>query len=197
MGLLQSPVPAQKLARQYGIRGVFTPEIVPSLQPVVLIDDLTQGLSNEPLRIGASTGIQAGVAAEFTTFRFETPPGIIARITRILVTPASSGLVKIFFGSSVVAPATLFTKAFTDGRLRLAGEEPASFLGADTYAVVLAAQHIFLAGHSTANVVKWQEVDWVIGNTTSFDFFEIGNQNANNAMTVALQWTEESIVEVR
>jgi len=197
MGFLQNPDPARKLARQYGIRGLFSPEIVPSLQPTVLIDDLTGGINNEPQRIAVSQGTVTGVAAEFSVFRFETPPGIIARITDVASVLESGTLLHVHFGSSVAAPATLHNKAFTDGRLREAGESPAAFLGSDTYAVAPTPTHFELPGNTSNSTFIYQKVNWVVGQTDAFDFLEFSGAVADKNIQMMVQWIEYSADRVR
>jgi len=198
MGLLQNPDPAIKLARQYGIRGIFTPELVPSIQPVVLIDDLTSGISNEPQRICTSEGTINGVAAETTVFRFETPPNVIALITHVIFDPETNNHINISFGSSVAAPATLFAGVLTDGRLRSQGQTPACILGADTYAAGVGNPTLFLASNVSNPVQIFQEVNWVVGRTDGFfDFVEFAMTTVDQNMKMALQWTEFDAVEVR
>jgi len=197
MRLLQSPDPAIKLARQYGIRGFFTPDLVPSLQPVVLIDDLTGGVENTPKRICVVDAAVTGVAAEFSVFRFETPSTIIAHITQIYVLPETDGEIHYHFGSSVAAPAAFVRGAITDGRLRLQGQVPASVLGQDTYAVAPTPIHGRFPGEATQQLAKVNQVDWWLGNTTSFDFLEIWTSLANNNATCSIVWEEFSAQVVK
>jgi len=197
MGLLQSPDPAQKLARQYGIRGIFTPEIVPSLQPVVIIDDLSKGISNVPQRIALARINQTFVANEFTIFRFETKPNVMAQIQRIGFVPSADTQLKVFFGSSKVAPASVVVGAYTDGRLRLKEQTPACILGADTYATALGAFHMELAGENTAQNIKWQEVNWIVGANDVFDFVEMQISTVATAGSLFMQWEEFDSTTVR
>jgi len=199
MGLLQSPDPAIKLARQYGIRGIFTPEIVPSLQPVVLIDDLTGGISNEPQRIGIAQGTESAVAAQKTTFRFETPPNVIAQITHLFLNPATGGLVSVHFGSSTItAPATIHDKAYTDGRLRSKGESPACVWASDTFAAAITPIEFEFAATNSGTVNPMFHVNWIIGRTDeSFDFVELQVQSNNIAASMGISWIEFDAVAVR
>jgi len=197
MGLLQNPDPAIKLARQYGIRGIFTPEIVPSLQPVVLIDDLTGGISNEPQRICQASINITGVNAEKTIFRFETPPLVIAEIQAIYINPEASQIVDVFFGSFVAAPAAFTAGALTDGRLRSKGESPACRIGVDTYAASSSTIHgIFtvVAGVGSFNEVR---PNWIIGRTDAFDFVELAGRTTDQNMTISIRWREFDAVAVR
>jgi len=197
MGLLQTPEPAIKLARQYGIRGIFTPEIVPSIQPVTLIDDLSGGISNEPQRIACSFGSVTGVVAEFSTTRFETPPNVIAHIQNVMFQPEADNNIHVFFGSTVVAPATVFAGAYTDGRLRLQGQTPACIFSGDTYAVANAAQHLRMPGEATAQLSQWIPVNWIVGANQSFDFVEFEVPTADQNFQMSIQWTEYDSQTVR
>lgn len=197
MGFLQSPDPSKKLARQYGIRGLFSPELVPSLQPVVLIDDLTGGVENNPRRIATVLASETGVAAEFTVMRFETPPRIIAHITQLIVRPETSVPVNIHWGSSVAAPATFVAGAFTDGRLRARGEVPAARLGSDTYGTGPTPLHYTLPGQSGTNLSFLRDVDWVMGRTDAFDFVEFVVSSADKDFTFGMVWEEFNADQVR
>ena len=192
MGFLQSPDPAKKLARQYGIRGLFSPELVPSVQPVVLLDDLSGGhLSDTPQRQGSSRAVAPAVAAEVAYFRFEVPSNVIARIDRISVQPAASGLMQFFFGSSLAAPASTAANAYQDGRLRLSGEGPSGQLSFDTSAASLAVVHYELGTGFDISP------GWVIGNTGSFDFLEMLGNTANSSVNLSINWTEYNATLVR
>lgn len=197
MGFLQNPDPARKLARQYGIRGLFSPEIVPSVQPVTLIDDLTGGITNEPQRIGVGRAAVTGVAAESSVVRLETPPGIIAEIIEIYLFPATSTLINVFMGSFYAAPATFVAGQFTDGRLRLPGQQPALRIGVDTYAVANTAIHYtYTASSGTTTPVAWNP-NWVMGSAASFDFIEITAATVNNTLLASIKWREYSADQVR
>jgi len=198
MGLLQSPTPAIKLARQYGIRGIFTPEIVPSLQPVVIIDDLaSDNLSDNPVRIGTALALAPAVANERGIFRFETPTLVIAKVTKIGIQPSATVSMSVFFGSSFTAPATTAANAYTDGRLRLAGESPSCQLSFDTQAAALAVEHQRFGAASSGISATTIDVNWIIGNTTSFDFIEFATDTFNVACRLYLQWEEFDASVVR
>lgn len=195
---LQTPDPSTKLVRQYGIRGLFSPDLVPSLQPVVLIDDLTGGISNEPQRIATAFIDVVGVAAEFTVVRFEVPPNVIAQITQLMLVPESTQRMIVGFGSSVAAPASLATSVYSDGRLRSNGQIPAGILGGDTYAAQMTGFSYFLPGNGSASTSVPRDVSWVIGRTDgSFDFLEIACANADQNLGVAIQWREFDAMAVR
>ena len=195
MGLLQSPDPAIKLARQYGIRGFFTPDLVPSIQPVVLIDDLTGNLSNEPVRNANAFISIGGVAAEFTVARLEVGPGTMVQVTSVAAYPESSGFLKFSFGSQVAAPAAVAAGQYSDGRLRSAGQTPKAILGIDTYAVapVLEAGVLNSASSSFAPI----PVNWIFGRTDAFDFLEIWVVTADKNLNIGLQWTEYEAATVK
>jgi len=198
MGLLQSPDPAIKLARQYGIRGIFTPEIVPSLQPVVVVDDLSPGISNEPQRIACAFLSVTGVAAETSVMRFEVGPNTICKITRVWTNPEGNTPTEFSFGTTVAAPATLATSFYSDGRLRSDGQTPAGVLGTDTFAVAPTNVCGQLAGNNAQQIVFWQEVDWVIGRTDgSFDFMTFHLSTVDQDWDFGIQWTEYVASEVR
>jgi hypothetical protein len=194
---LQSPDPAIKLARQYGIRGLFSPDLVPSIQPVTLIDDLTGGISNEPQRIAVSWGTVAAVVAERSVFRFETPPNVIAQITSVAFQPSAAVHIDVSFGSTVAAPATVFVAEYTDGRLRNRGQSPACVFAADTYAVVGPINMRFSANSSGALFLTYP-VNWIVGDTgTQFDFVEFATGGSNLDFNMSIQWTEFDAVPVR
>ena len=198
MGFLQSPDPARKLAQAYGIRGLFSPEIVPSLQPVTIIDDLTGGISNVPQRTAVGTATALAGALNISVVRFETQPGLIARVERLNIITQSAQRVKVNFGSTVAAPATVATtSAYTDGRLRLEGQTPQAILSHDDYLVGPSTNQMDLPGQSSSNLIFMQELNWVVGSATSFDFIEIFNTVVNNFLIVGLQWTEFDAAEVR
>lgn len=187
---LQSPDPSIKLARQYGIRGLFSPDLVPSLQPTVLIDDLTGGVENNPVRLAVAVSKMAGVAAEFAVHRFETPPGIIARIIRIGMNVELNTLVQFHFGASVAAPATFLAGVLTDGRLRSKGELPAAKIGFDTYGTAPAVSDFQLAGQSTTNLMVFQEVNFIMGRIDAFDFLEVWHPVVDKDLNISWLWEE-------
>lgn len=195
---LQSPDPAIKLARQYGIRGLFSPDLIPSLQPVTIIDDLTGGISNEPQRIAVARVSIAGVAAEFSVARFETPPNVICHITQLLLRTETDDVIFAHFGSSVAAPATLVQGTYTDGRLRGAGQQAAGILGGDTYGTNATPAQFDLIGEANKGDLELSNVDWVIGRTDGFfDFVEIACSTVDLDFFVSMRWREYDAVEVR
>jgi len=202
MGLLQSPDPAQKLARQYGIRGIFTPELVPSIQPVVLIDDLSGTVENTPQRICVASGTRTGAAGVFATFRIETPPGVIAEIMQITAFIETNALLNISFGAtpSVAAPTSLFIGQLTDGRLRSQGQVPAAILGA-LNELTLIAPIIFTIPLTPVAAVF--QTPWafpiVLGRTdgANFDFMELQCGTSDLDVTISMMWREFSAAEVR
>lgn len=194
---LQSPDPAIKLAQQYGIRGLFSPDLVPSLQPVVVIDDLTGGIENIPRRIATGTVTKTGVAATVTVFRFETPPGIIAHITKIWILPETGTDMDIHWGASVIAPATFSAGAYTDGRLRSEGQIPAARFGMDDYATPPTPTQGKLTANANNTLALTHDVSWIMGRTDAFDFLEIWDSAADQNLTVAITWEEFSAEPVR
>ncbi len=191
MGLLQSPDPSIKLARQYGIRGLFTPEIVPSLQPVVLIDDLTgDDLTNVPSRIASGSIDVVGVLGEITVVRFETPPNTIARIFQVRIKPETSTDIQLHYGASAVAPATFVAGVFTDGRLRSKGEIPAARIGGDTVAVAPTPRNYTLPGQQTRALTPLMDVNFVIGRTDAFDFLEFWQGETDKDWQFDIMWEE-------
>jgi len=198
MGFLQSPDPARKLARQYGIRGLFSPELVPSLQPVVVLDDISGNqLTDSPVRIGSATGFEAAVVGERATFRLEAPTGVIARVSQVWTNGGAAINMNVFFGSSITAPSTTSANAYTDGRLRLAGENPQVQLSHDTQVAALAAIHTIIPVTTTISSDAIYNVNWVFGNTTSFDFIEIVAATVNTAVNMAFAWEEFDAKVVR
>jgi len=199
MGLLQNPDVASKLARQYGIRGIFSPELVPSLQPTVLIDDLTAGISNEPQRIAVAQVFVLGVNAEFTIFRFETPPGVIAQIEEVFMSTESNQIIEVFFGSFIAAPAALAVGALTDGRLRSQGQVPACILGGDTFAAKNSVIHNQFIGTSSVTVQTAIHPGWVVGRTdgANFDFLEMSCRTLDQNVSCSMRWREFDASEVR
>lgn len=197
MGFLQSPDPARKLARQYGIKGLFTPEIIPTLQPVVLIDDLVGGIENNPVRLAVGVSNMAGVAAEFSVHRFETPPGIIARIIGMAMQVELNTLVQFHFGASVAAPASFKAGVLTDGRLRSKGELPAARIGFDTYGTAPAVSDFQLSGQATTNLVIFNKVDFIMGRTDGFDFLEVWHPVVDKDLNISWLWEEFNAEVVR
>lgn len=199
MGLLQSPDPAIKLARQYGIRGIFTPEIVPSLQPVVMVDDLSgTQINNTPQRIATALGSVTGVAAESSVFRFEVPPNVIAQVTHFGVKNQANSFLQVNFGSFYTAPATIFTSVYTDGRLRGDGQVPAGILSADTFAVAATTNTLRFGATGSNQTSNWRDVNWIIGRTDGFfDFIEFTIDALDSDATFWLQWNEFDAVAVK
>jgi len=199
MGFLQDPGPSQKLAQQYGIRGLFSPDIVPSLQPVVLIDDLTGGLAQIPQKICVASFGEAAVVGEVAVWRIETPPRVIARIDLIMASGSSNNIAAFFGSSFAVTPANAATETYTDGRLRSQGRTPQCQIVSDTQVATLAANDFIFTSSAGATTPVPFRPGWIFGRTDgeNFDFIEFQVQAANAAIDVSMQWTEFDAQVVR
>jgi hypothetical protein len=185
---IQNPRISQQVHEAYNVVGRYRAQIDEVVVPVALVDDLTHGAGSFPVvRRAAGRFGQAAVVGEFCTFRFETPPGILGVIRRIVIRPGAAGALNILFGSTIPAPAGTADKAFIDGRVRNRGETPAGVLSFGTQVAALANTH-YIINAAVTNAPF--EVEWPIGQVGAFDFCEFQWGAANQTVTAGLSWDE-------
>ena len=155
-------------------------------------------------RRATSRFFQGSVALEFPTFRFACPPGLVAVVDRVWcrLSPASGPLgayvvseLSVFFGSSLaVAPPTVPTRSFTDGRL-LAQDPaptPAAVLVHGTQVAALAVSDWRRTVDNVNGAMTQWEVDWVCGTGIPAEsgFIEFQTSVLEQSVSFGLEWTE-------
>lgn len=191
---VNNPRAADQLRREFQIMGdrlnVTLDDVV---VPVAVVADLSAGGAIPLVRRCYARFSQAAIALEYGTWRLETPPGIMAIITRILIKSAADGLAIAHFGSTIVAPANLAATQYMDGRLReQLGMEPAARLAYGTQVAVLAAPINYVVARTTPGQENYME--WPFGRDDGYyDFVEFQNHTLNQAISVAMEWDEVQI----
>jgi len=172
---------------EFNIVGRYRPQIDEVVVPTALVADLT-GISS-PLRRRRvfQSLFQGAVAAEFSAWRWEVPPGVVIQVTRIYF--GTNGTYIINTGQAQLAVmATRAGEAFMDNRLVLAGENPAA--GVFNGTQVAAITGINKTGAASNLGPAWEPNFVVAGVGGAFGFLEMQFNVLNTAVSVALEWTE-------
>lgn len=188
---VQNPRVAEALHQEYDLVGRVRPLIDEVIVPTVLVGDLRQPTATVARSASAFLQVAAGGAGTFTIVRFETPPGIIARVEAIRINPGANTDINVHWGSSVAAPTQFGTKTFTDGRLRVQNQTPAAVLAGDnTYVAALAAFEWKEPLTPGASGKAMQLPPFQIGDNVDFDFVEFQLAVANTLVQFSMYWTE-------
>jgi len=172
----------------YNIVGRYRARIDETVVPVVVVDDFSEGGGFPEVRKAAARAFIGSVVGEFAVARFETPANVLAVVRQLSLIGGGNDSLHVFFGSSIVAPATAAPKAFIDGRIRNRGETPAGVLASDTQVAALATVHMQIPVISTNGRVV--DVEWPIGQVAAFDFVEFLFDRANSLLDISLTWDE-------
>jgi hypothetical protein len=174
--------------------GRYRPQLDEVIVPVAVVAELAETGELPIQRRATATGTVPAVPAQQAYIRFETPPGIIARIDHVIMRPTSGSSVGVFgFGSTLAAPGTLAVKQFMDGRLRERGEAPGCNLGFDTLAAGVAAPSgAWMGSNAVINsqVTVPQLHGAIVGRRSIEDFIEVTWGANNIAVLFSWVWTE-------
>lgn len=187
---------ADELRREYNVLGDrLRLQVDDVVVPVAIVADLSVGSSGVPIvRRAYSAFSQAAVVAEYTQWRFETPPGIIAVVTRVLVQAPAAQLARVRWGSSITAPANVATKQFMDGRLREAGLVPQCTLASGTNVGAMGNPQRYLQADAVPGIEH--VVEWVVGRDDGqYDFIEFSSFAVNEAMAGFVEWDEVAVTK--
>lgn len=196
MGLkIQRPDIWIALQRFFRMTGKGQLQLEPFIIGTVQVGDLSIGQTPPVMRHAIASFGQNGVAVERTVWRFECPAGVICLIRSMVVRPFSNDCnLTGFFGSSIVAPTNVATKAFTDGRIG-SSEEPAGVLTSDTQ----------VGGLGTLDYRRWIKtgeaneivppLGWVVGTGAQdgFGFLEFSSALDAEGVDVSMEWDEYQI----
>lgn len=189
---VNNPRAADQLRREYDVLGDrLRLQLDDVVVPVAVIADLTAASGGIPtIRRANGTFPIPAVAAEFPVFRLEAPPRLICVVRRIQLVLPAAGLARVYFGSSIVAPASIEPHSrLQDGRLRAVGEVPAMRISYGTQAGGLAQYSTLLPGTTVLGITN--ELEWIFGrNDETWDFIEVQCPTVNNLINVSVEWDE-------
>lgn len=190
---VNNPRAADQLRREYDVLGDrLNLQLDDVVVPVAVVSDLTAGSSGVPVvRRAYAAFYQAGVAAEYTVWRLECPPGVIAIVRSITVLAPAASVGRVHFGASfaVVPTNVSVLTQFMDARLR---EEqtlmPSVHLVYDTQIPVLPGPYLYLPHDVAPSYVN--HVEWVFGGRNVWDFIEFASSNVNYTIQATIEWDE-------
>lgn len=190
---VQNPRPGGSLQEAYNLVGPIPVAVDGYVVPVAIVDDLSKaGYSPTTRRVQAAFS-QAAVAGEYSGFRLETPPGIIATIKGLTVQSSVATRLRCRVGSQLTAPGNLADARFVDGRLRALGMGPAAVLSYDTQVAALTGSSFYLEARVNGTV-DYFHLDWTIGGyRDQYDFFDFQMGVVNRDVTVGMEWVETTV----
>jgi len=188
---VQNANASQALHEEFNLVGRYRPQLDEVIVPVVVVANVEGSGIPNPTRQAVSQGQNVADVAERSVFRFETPPGVFARITQLLIrNTAGDQFTTVFFGSTISAPATAASKTYIDGRRRAIGETPSCVLAHGTQIAALAQIHAILPSYRSTSGENLFNVDWLVGRTDAFDFVEMLGSALNATVDFTIFWEE-------
>jgi len=193
---IQDPKVSELLQEQYRLQSRFRPALEDFITPSAIVADLSEAARPPILRSAASAFSQGVVGGERVVWRFETPPGAIAKIRSFTITNETNvSDLRVHFGPSFsVVPTTSAARRFTDGRVLGKGQQiPGGLLVYDTQVAAIAAyewRRLFTAGET----LTIHPNNWVCGtgNPTEFGFIEFEQSVVAGGTIFAMEWDEWS-----
>ena len=189
---INNPRAADQLRREYNVMGDRLNLVLDDVVvPVAVVANLSAGASGIPLvRRCYASFFQAAVAAEYTSWRLETPPNVIIVVSRVFLQGAANGLSRAGFGSNLAVPANTADSRMMDGRQRSQGITPQAVL---TYGTQVAGLGGAALRYLQTRTIPGEEnfVEYIFGRTDGlYDFLEFQAPAVNQAMTCSLEWDE-------
>lgn len=203
MARIQVPFVGEAVRRLFRVVGPYTPVLEESINPVLVVGDVSLEAAPAVSLTGIASLVEAAVAAEFSQFRFIAPPGVVAKILAFTFWPAASTNLLVSFAPVVAALPDTADRAHTDKRLITlaalsAGDAArglACTLTGDSAAALPADTHgVFRA--LTTLPMRFEPKHWVIagespGLGAAVDFvYELANTTA----MFSIEWAEYPLI---
>lgn len=195
------------LTRFFQLRGVITPTLDDTVVPTVSLGQLGESQPPAARRAWVAGGRIAAVAGQFSGFGLEVPPGTLAVIDHIMMSPAAGTDMQIFFNSQAAWPGAAQLPQFMDARLT-EGPEGTAFpnsacvprSGADAVGLGGVFQwSSWMPVTTNAVVIDGRSLGWMIysrpDNTLS-RHINVATANLNTLLDWSIAWTEYSVPEI-
>lgn len=190
---VNNPRAAEQLRREYDVQGDrLNMRVDDTVVPVAVVSDLTAGASGVPIvRRSYAAFDQAAVAAQYTVWRLEVPPGVIGIVRNVFTAAGAASRARVHFGTSfAVAPANIAPEQYMDGRLRAMNNLfPSGTLAYDTQVAPLVAPYLYIPIFLNPGDVF--PVEWLLGRGDGlYDFIEFSTDVVNFGVTIVVEWDE-------
>ncbi len=199
---IQTPAPAEKLARAYRSNVPLDVSLSPTLVPVTIVDDLSgAGIADRGFpRNAAGSAVQtnggAGTNSQILIMAPQPDSGILIQVTRVLIVPGASAIVQLRIGNDAddairAAQADQPTRGFRD--VRLVGDATNAFVGSSTPLTAAMNGVIVETFAVPAGDTTLLSLDYVLGER---DFLNIALQDTDVTLRSSQWWTEYVLAEV-
>lgn len=190
---IQTPDVARRVARFFGIRGKYLPQVEEFIVPTILIGDLSVA-GPPPIARHASCAFSiTGVAARYSTVRLIAPIGVLCVLTDVYMHPQLTSYLTMGLMAGGAAPALVPT--FTDTRLvdppRGSPETPAALVSSEARVAILTPIS-WRAYAVTGFNNHYQPRGWVIGPARAGVAMELTIQlnGQDNDANGSIEWDE-------
>ena len=191
---IQNPRVAEALQRAFNLVGRVRPALDEVVVPVVTVGTLGAGSPPPVVQAATARFSQSAVPAEYTTWRLETPPNVLAWVKSVTVAAAAAVTMHVAFpgnSAALSAPANTANEAITDNRINAAAPAGSLSYGTDANALPAAAFR-YLLPNSTV-VIRPNR--WLIGGSDEYEFIEFQLTSVNVGVNaVAVEWEEYRVL---